>query len=321
VNEPASTSFTALTSARASIYRRSVWPVLLASLALSIPLHLGLALWLEGFVVNAPLPTQQAVLIETTSLMSGVDAQEPAPVLQPVSMPALPMESAQPQPMQWQTSAIAGSNDATQASAFTTAGEVDAVPSLAPSVSSISASGAAGGGIASTTFFGARATGKRFAFVVDKSGSMNSNSKMHLAVQELLRSVQALPDFAQFRICFFDTSNIVFPERGFRKARAADVQQLASWVTGIRPTGGTMPKVAFDQVMSDGSLPDAIFFMTDGQIPAEDPAWIVRRVTLVNGCIPVNCVAFGDPAAAQQLQMIANATGGQFRFVPVGGGR
>jgi len=93
----------------------------------------------------------------------------------------------------------------------------------------------------------------------------------------------------------------------------------SAWLGGVRPYGGTTPVHAFEQVMTDAAPPDAIFFMTDGLIPAEDPAAIIKLVTVRGGVIPVHCVAFGDAEAARQLQMIAEATGGQYRFVPLEG--
>jgi hypothetical protein len=35
--------------------------------------------------------------------------------------------------------------------------------------------------------------------------------------------------------------------------------------------------------------------------------------------IPVHCVALGDVSAIPQLERIAAATGGKFRFIPGGG--
>ncbi len=307
---------------RAPIRRRSVWPVIVAALALSLPLHLLLALWLASVRVERPERVQQAVLVETVAPTPGEDAGDGPPPAAPVPMPAMPMDAVTNPAID--PSAIASVPDAEAFAASNPQGAFDAAasaPALAPGPAVVAASGSGGGGMAATTFFGARASGKRFAFIVDKSGSMQAQDKMKQAVSELMRSVRALPDFAQFRVCFFDTSNTLFPDRGFRKARAADIEQFGAWIGGVRPYGGTTPMHAFEQVMTDATPPDAIFFMTDGLIPAEDPAAIIKLVTVRGGAIPVHCVAFGDPEAARQLQMIAEATGGQYRFVPLEGVR
>jgi len=93
------------------------------------------------------------------------------------------------------------------------------------------------------------------------------------------------------------------------------------WLQAAVASGGTTPQVAFDRIMGDPTPPDAIFFLTDGRIPAEDPSWITQRVVVRGRMVPVHCIAFGDADAAQQLEPISKATGGQFRFVPLGSAR
>ncbi|MBU6335349.1 MAG: VWA domain-containing protein [Chloroflexi bacterium] len=292
---------------------RSAWPALLAALALSLPLHLLLALWLASVRVERPERAQQAVLVETVAPSPGEDMVADAVPAAPLPMPSVPMTGEPGAAIQ----AAPPGLPTTDPGAWSAQGAIDpAPPALVPGAASLQQGS---GGVATTSFFGARATGRRFAFIVDKSGSMQSQGKMRQAIEELLRSVRALPDFAQFRVCFFDTSNTLFPERGFRKARAADLQQLGAWIERVRPFGGTTPAHAFEQVMSDAMPPDAIFFMTDGLIPQEDPDAIIRLASVSGALVPVHCVAFGDAEAARQLQAIARATGGQYRFVPLEG--
>jgi len=223
----------------------------------------------------------------------------------------------------WERSADPAAAEHLAESGSPMSGATDAAGPSAPGSVAIGAGGGTGG-VATSTFFGARGSGRRFAFIVDKSGSMAGRgqgrpSKMDMAVAELLRSVVSLPDFAQFRICLFDTSANVYPERGYAKARAGETERLAGWIGGTPPFGGTMPKVAFDRIMGEGQPPDAIFFLTDGRIPEEDPDWISQRVVVRGRTVPVHCVAFGDRDAATQLEAISRATGGQFRFVPISG--
>ena len=63
---------------------------------------------------------------------------------------------------------------------------------------------------AGAEFFGIRARGQRFAYVVDISGSMGQNGRLELALGELVRSLAALPDFPRtLPPCFWHT-----PPRG-----------------------------------------------------------------------------------------------------------
>lgn len=278
---------------------------------MSIPLHLALALWLSGQVREAPPAAEPAVLADLGAADAPVASDEPAPQpTQPevpapdtMALPAEPAASADPS---WHE--IAPS----EAAEVAATADVPAAGSLAPAV------GQMGGAAptATTSFFGVRAKGQRFAFVVDKSGSMAQQGRMQRAMAELLGSTGALPDYALFRVCFFDASIESFPPQGYRKARPADLGQLRAWMGRVAPGGGTMPRVAFERLLQEGAMPDAIFFLTDGEIPADDPAWIVRRVRSLAGSVPVHCVALGEPGAVPQLQRIAQGTGGQFRFVP-----
>ena len=308
--------------------RRSAWPAVLAAICLSIPLHLGLALWLSGIVTASPEPVRQAVLIEAA--LPGAEAAGPQELDPgPREMPPSPMdlEPTTEAELSWErTSEAAAVQDATQ-SGEETSMSADAAGPVAPGAVAIGAGGGTGG-VATSTFFGARGSGRRFAFVLDKSGSMINRgggaagpTKMDMALAELLRSVGSLPDFAQFRICLFDTSVQLFPDRGFAKARASELQRVQSWLQAAVASGGTTPRIAFERLMGEPTPPDAIFFLTDGRIPPEDPAWIAQRVVVRGRTVPVHCVAFGDAEAAQQLEPISKATGGQFRFVPLAGVR
>ena len=298
--------------------RRSVWPVVIAALCLSLPLHLSLALWLSGIAVERPERTQPALLVEGAQ---GLAEVPPGVALNaPVEAAASPPMDAPPPTAPeaaWQAPAVA--SGAVRTPEGGVPGELVQEPMAAAAPSAAAVRGAQGtGGLGSTTFFGTSASGRRFAFIVDKSGSMASEGKMQRAADELLRSVRALPDFTQFRVCLFDTGTRTFPEAGWSRARPVQVDRLATWLGRVGPQGGTTPVVAFQGMVADGA-PDAIFFLTDGEIAPADPAAIVQAVSRPTGVVPVHCVAFGDPKAAAQLEGIAKATGGDFRFVRLGG--
>ena len=54
------------------------------------------------------------------------------------------------------------------------------------------------------SFFGARSKGKRFVFVIDKSGSMNSQGRLGKAKRELIATLQSLKPDTRFMVYFFD---------------------------------------------------------------------------------------------------------------------
>jgi hypothetical protein len=296
--------------------------VVVAAICLSLPLHLWLAVWLAGIVVQRPERVQPAVLVGEAQGVA--DAPPPGlPDAEPVTsepVMAVPQASAAPEAA-WQSPIV---NQGAVVSAAAPAGpdsDAGAQATAAPGAGAIGRGVPGGtGGVGSTTFFGARGSGRRFVFLVDKSASMATDAKMRRATDELMRSLRALPDFTQFRVGLFDTDVRVFPPAGFARARPGDLDRLAAWLATAGPQGGTTPVVAFQRLLADGA-PDAIFFLTDGEIAPSDPSAIVMAVTRPTGVVPVHCVAFGDRRAAEQLQSISRDTGGDFRFVPLEGRR
>ena len=172
-----------------------------------------------------------------------------------------------------------------------------------------------GGGAAGTTFFGVSSRGTRFAYIVDVSGSMGHDRKIDIAMRELARSIETLPDYASFYIVLF-SSNIAAPpiQRGWTRARGSTISSLIRWLNRVDPGGGTRPEPAFLQVFSLADRPDVIFFLTDGEIP-QGTAGMVWALNSRGKRVAINTIAFGDPASQDQLKDIARRSGGVYRFV------
>jgi len=173
------------------------------------------------------------------------------------------------------------------------------------------------GGSGGTSYFGIAATGQRFAYIIDRSGSMGVRNRMEIAMQELIRSIESLPDYAYFSIRMFSSGPLLEPpmQRGWTQARRSAVNQHVRWLEQVSPGGGTDPAPAFHQVFDMNPRPDVIFFMTDGIIvgfPAEEVAQLNSRGKRV----VVNTIAFGDQGSEDLLRRIARESGGQYRYVP-----
>jgi hypothetical protein len=186
--------------------------------------------------------------------------------------------------------------------------------------------GGLGGGAGGTSFFGIGGRGTRFAFIVDKSGSMGG--RMQEAKDELQRAIAGLPDYASVFIVFYDSGpSIVFSSR-WERVRSGMMQRLKTWMRQVGPGGGTQPMDAFLQVYSLDIRPDVIFFLSDGAIP-EETIDAVRQLNSRGKRVTVNTVSFGDQRGSMQLRQIAQQADGQFREVlpgqvqpaPRGGGR
>lgn len=180
--------------------------------------------------------------------------------------------------------------------------------------------GAARGGGAGTSFFGLRSSGTRFAYIVDRSGSMGSGRKMETAKSELARSVEELPDYGSFHIVFYSSGWSTPPmQRNWIQARRQYVSRFIRWLDTLHASGGTAPYPAFEEVFQLTVPPDVIFFLTDGEIPASTAQAVLELNRRAKRRVVINTIAFGDPSSQDQLRQIARESGGAYRFVPVGG--
>lgn len=208
-------------------------------------------------------------------------------------------------------------------------------PTLSPgggSLTSIDTStGSAGAGTGDgASFFGLEAQGRRFAYIVDISGSMNAltsegvNTRWELTRSELIKSVTQLDEHAEFFIVLYSSNTVrLFGDSQWIDATGGNKQLSAGALFGINPGGGTQPIPAFEGVFGLDPIPDAIYFMTDGLLDTGVPAQIkqLNRRELV----PVHCVLFGeladqrDARAAQNMMSnIARNSGGKFTHIREG---
>lgn len=208
-------------------------------------------------------------------------------------------------------------------------------PSLNPgggSLTSIDATtGSAGAGTGDgASFFGLEAQGRRFAYIVDISGSMNSltgdgeSTRWELTRAELLRSISGLDENADFFVVLYSSNPIsLFGNTLWVRAEPSSKRLAGSGLFGISPTGGTKPIPAFSQVFSLDPEPDAIYFMTDGLVEMDVPG-LVRQMNRREQ-IPIHCILFGElastgdaRAAENMMSNIAKHSGGKFTQIREG---
>lgn len=161
-------------------------------------------------------------------------------------------------------------------------------------------------------FFGLRATGNRFAFVVDRSGSMDG-LPMRRARKELMNCINHMPKHVEVFVVFFD--DLAYPDEGrYRCVDAQNLQELEDWVNTIRANGGTDVKIGMRTVFNEGKPPDAIFLLTDGNFDGDTPSYI-RKLNSKSG-VRINTVALVSRAGESLLKQIAGENDGDYRFVP-----
>ena len=163
-----------------------------------------------------------------------------------------------------------------------------------------------------TAFFGIRARGQFFIYVLDQSGSMIDDDRLTRAKIELRRSVFALQPPQRFEVIFYNDQATPMP--GGPLPRPADPQsknQLMTWLRLIDPDGETNPRSAIAQALA--LRPDAVFLLSDGEFP-EGTVEAVARLNARK--IPIHCVDLTGGQAGDHLQRIARDSGGKYASRP-----
>ena len=160
-----------------------------------------------------------------------------------------------------------------------------------------------------TEFFGIRAQGKTFVYVVDCSGSMGDHDRLIRAKREIRRCVGEMRFPQRFQIIFYNDRPLTMPGGGPQGAEYASKVQLAHWMSLIEADGETDPRGAM--ALALGQKPDAIFLLSDGEFPPGTAASIAK---LNKAKTPIHCVDFSGGSA--DLKAIAKASGGQYGSRP-----
>jgi len=158
-----------------------------------------------------------------------------------------------------------------------------------------------------TTFFGIRARGLFFIYVVDCSGSMVFEDRLERAKDELRHSIRQLIEPQRFQVIFYNDQAIPMPGGMPRSADLRSKGQLVDWLRLIQPDGETNPQPALGMALS--FRPDAIFLLSDGDYPEKTAEGIARRNPRK---VPIHCIDLSGGEAGDQLRQIAHDSGGQF---------
>jgi len=318
---PTRAEFVAAELERERIRRRDRWTLILIGLAVSVPLHAAIAIWLMSILLARPGPigagevTFELAVLPTPALEESATSEMPdaaAPAVETAveTIDANALSSIEPQAA---TERLG--TGALEAGGSGAAGEAGAPAGGAGGLGP-------GGGGGGTSFFGIGGRGQRFAYIVDVSGSMSTGERLPTAIHELKRSIAALPDFASVYVCLFHTVPVPQPfANGWVRARPANVARYAQWLDQQRPQGGTEPRPAFEASFILSPPPDVIFFLTDGEIPEQTADLVAQLNAKQKRKVTVHAIAFSSDAGQEQLRRIARESEGTFRFVPVGSPR
>jgi hypothetical protein len=179
--------------------------------------------------------------------------------------------------------------------------------------------GAGGTGGGGTSFFGHRANGTRFVYVLDASGSMYEHNAIAVAKAELLSSLEQLDPTQQFQIIFYNEK--CHPMRGGEGKEqlfwGTDTNRTmaSQFIRNVQPDGGTRHLDAL--LMALGYGPDVIFFLTDAGEPVLYPGDLEKIKKRNNGRSRIFSIEFGKGAnlkADNFLKKLARENGGAHAY-------
>jgi hypothetical protein len=163
-------------------------------------------------------------------------------------------------------------------------------------------------------FFGVQAEGKFFCYVIDVSGSMDQNGGMLKLRMELERSLSSLPRGTRFAVLPFNHT-LRDLQSQWTSANAEKARDLGRRLSQIGAKGGTNPAPAFDWAFRRLSpRPDAIFFMTDGQV--QGGSQLLSQLAALNAAMPrtrIHTIGLGGGADMRFLERLASQHGGTSR--------
>jgi hypothetical protein len=169
-----------------------------------------------------------------------------------------------------------------------------------------------------TSFFGIEARGQRFAYVLDRSGSMGepANKPLRAAKAELLASLDRLDALQQFFLIFYneDVRQFVPGPRGRHFADDSNKAAARRFVDSVQAQGGTHHFEALQRAIK--LRPDVIFLLTDGEQKDDLSADELKRLNRLNGGLSqIHVIQFAGAAyAGNSLVQLANENRGQHTY-------
>jgi hypothetical protein len=179
--------------------------------------------------------------------------------------------------------------------------------------------GISGSGDGSARFFGVEASGTRFAYIVDVSGSMDVSGKIDTLRLELNKSIDGLLESASFFIVLYNSgASPIGGKSDWVDATESGKRWARRHIAAIEAVGGTVPIGGFRMAFQRRPKPDAIYFMTDGEF---DPG-VEQEIARLNATydVPIHCITFVSTQSEALMRRIAINSGGTYTHIAGPGG-
>ena len=160
-----------------------------------------------------------------------------------------------------------------------------------------------------TSFYGVRARGTFFVFVVDCSGSMDSDKRWQRVQSGLRKTLLGLQFPQRYLVIFYNDEVRPMPGGLPLSAEKAAASRTLDWAARVVPEGGTEPEAAMRMALN--LRPDAVFLLSDGEYP-EGAADRIIDSNKGTAKVPVNSIDLSGGAGASDLKRIAERSGGEY---------
>jgi hypothetical protein len=176
-------------------------------------------------------------------------------------------------------------------------------------------------------FFGVKATGSNFFYLVDNSPSMRRDGAFDAAKQELIRSLASMKSKQRYYISFFG-KEIESMQHGAEEAEKyavyaipENLSKTIEWLGKVLvQKDGWPPNDALAKAIE--MQPDAIFLLFDGDTKVDVAKFLRTKnrsddfLSVGSPKVPIHVVHFFNGEFQKQMKQISDENGGTYRFVP-----
>jgi len=308
-------------------FKKLLW--LSPALLWSTGAHLVAVVVMSAYVITMATRTEPMAIVASPVDSQTVSMESPTEI-EPMETPEVEPTTMSTPNLPTVTTPLASVSTSTLALPTSVAGDA---PSQMPSTlgSEVGdAIGSAMNAVPSTTgaqFFGVKATGNSFCYIVDRSGSMKGGA-FESAKQEIVRSLSTMKPTQRFYIFFFGEEVEAMKLDGKNEesfpvyATPENIQKTIVWMDRVKIQSGKHPAEVIERAIEMDM--DGIFLLFDGETTV-DLAPKVRKFNTVDDFIsgqqtrvPIHSVCFytEKPEAQQLMKTIAQQNLGTYRYVP-----
>ncbi len=180
--------------------------------------------------------------------------------------------------------------------------------------------------LAGAEFYGVKATGNTFVYIIDSSPSMRRDGAFEAARQEIIRSLSSMKQKQRYFVSFFgkEIDPMVFEfgvvERYPVYAKPENLRKTIDWLGRVQvQKEGLPPNNALTEAIA--MQPDGIFLLFDGDTKV-DVAKHLQRINRSDDIIsagmpkvPIHVIHFYLEEFQVPMRKVANENGGTYRFV------